>query len=92
MCEVIVLATLNLDALVTAREAQDHPGLRSLGVCRHTIASWRANERLAVVDQLGRSPRYRLRDLLLVERDTRRSGSSHRRRTCRSCLRVAERS
>lgn len=88
---MIVLATLDLDALVTAREAQDHPGLRTLGVCRHTIASWRALDRVAPVDQLGRSPRYRLRDLLLVERATRRSGTSHRRRTCRSCLRVAER-
>lgn len=82
---------VNLDALVTAREAQDHPGLKRYRVCRHTIASWRAAGRLTVRDMRGRSPRYRFGDIVRVERDTRLSGTSHRADSCRSCARAAER-
>lgn len=82
---------MHFDALVTAREAQDHPGLKRYRVCRHTIASWRATGRLEVRGKRGRSPLYRFGDVLQVERDTRVSGQSHRTDGCRSCLRVAER-
>lgn len=82
---------MNLDALVTAREAQDHPGLKAQRVCRHTIAWWRTSGRLTVKGKRGRSPLYRFGDVLQVERDTRLSGYSNRAEECRSCLRVAER-
>lgn len=83
---------MDLDALVTAREAQDHRGLKAQNVCRHTIASWRARGRLEVKDKRGRSPLYRFGDVLRVERDTRlMTKHSHRSRRCRSCDREAER-
>lgn len=78
---------MNLDALVTAREAQDYPPLKAHGVCRHLIGMWRAGGRLTVRSMRGRSPEYRFGDILRVERDTRLSGTSHRLRTCRSCER-----
>jgi hypothetical protein len=83
---------VDFDALVTAREAQDHPGLKALGVCRHMICDWRAAGRLAVRARRGRSPLYRFGDVLVVERDMRlKKRFSHRSKECRSCLRVAER-
>ena len=83
---------MDLDALVTAREAQDHPGLKAQRVCRHTIAWWRSSGRLTVRDRRGRSPLYRFGDVLQVERDTRlMTKHSHRSEVCRSCLRSAER-
>lgn len=87
-CEVIV----DLDALVTAREAQDHPGIKAQRVCRHTIAWWRTTGRLTVRSMRGRSPLFRFGDVLRVERDMRlMTKHSHRSGRCRSCLRAAER-
>jgi len=86
--EVIV----NLDALVTAREAQDYRALRAHHVCRHLIGMWRHAGRLTVQGKRGRSPLYRFGDILRAERDTRVSGSSHRAEGCRSCDRASERS
>jgi hypothetical protein len=74
--EVIV----NLDALVTAREAEDYLALRAARVTRHLIYTWRGAGRLKTKGKRGRSPLYRFGDILLVERDTRCSGSSHRGR------------
>lgn len=85
--EVIV----NLDAQVTAREAQDYPPLAKAGVCRHTIAWWRTTARIEPAGQRGRSPLFRWGDLLRAERDTRLSGLSRRSTRCRSCERSAER-
>ena len=82
---------MHFDALVTAREAQDHPGLKRHGVCRHTIAWWRSTGKVEPLDRRGRSPLYRFGDILVVERDTRLSGTSHRTAECRSCSRAAER-
>lgn len=69
---------MNLDALVTAREAEDYPALRAAHVTRHLIYVWRATGRLKAKGRRGRSPLYRFGDVLQVERETRRSGSSHR--------------
>lgn len=82
---------MHFDALVTAREAQDHPGLKRYGVCRHLIYVWRTAGRLVEHGKRGRSPLYRWGEILQVERDTRVSGQSHRTDGCRSCARVAER-
>lgn len=83
---------MNLDALVTAREAQDYPALRAARVCRHLIGMWRHAGRLTVKGQRGRSPLYRFGDILRAERDTRVSGRSRRQQGCRSCDRASERS
>lgn len=69
---------MNLDALVTAREAEDYPALRAVHVTRHLIYVWRAAGRLKARGHRGRSPLYRWGDILAAERDTRRSGSSYR--------------
>jgi hypothetical protein len=82
---------VNLDAKVTAREAQDYPPMKAYGVCRHTIAWWRRVDHIAPIGRRGRSPLYRWGDLLQTERDTRLSGQSHRSTRCRSCERAAER-
>lgn len=83
---------MHLDALVTAREAMDHPGLRAQRVCRHTIAWWRTSGRLTVRGKRGRSPLYRFGDLLEAERDTRLAVKRSRRSaTCRSCDRAPAR-
>lgn len=83
---------MNLDAQVTAREAQDYPPLARAGVCRHTIAWWRSAGQIEPAGQRGRSPLYRWRDVLRVERDTRLSPRGAPRTTrCRSCERAAER-
>lgn len=71
---------VNLDAQVSAREAADYPPLKSAGVTRHLIYVWRGLGKLEPVAQRGRSPLYRFGDILAVERDTRRSGASHRGR------------
>jgi hypothetical protein len=85
--EVIV----DLDAEVTAPEAQSYKPLKVHGVCRHTITWWRRAGHIAPVGKRGRSPLYRWGDLLRAERDTRMSGQSHRSSRCRSCERVSER-
>jgi len=69
---------VNLDALITAREAEDYPALKAAHVTRHLIYVWRAEGRLTTQGTRGRSPLYRFGDILLVERDTRRSGLSRR--------------
>lgn len=81
---------MNLDAQVSAREAEDYPPLREAGVCRHLIGMWKTLGKLCPVGQRGRSPLYRWGDVLQVERDTRRSGQSHRSDGCRSCARASE--
>jgi hypothetical protein len=65
---------VDLNACVTAAQ-----GARVAGVSRHLVGTWVAGEKLRPVDRSGRSPLYRLGDILAVERDTRRSGYSHRR-------------
>lgn len=81
---------LDLDALVSAREAQDHPGLKALGVCRHMICDWRRAGRLVVRRTRGRSPLYRFGDILQVDRAMRlQKRYSHRVKVCRSCSRVS---
>lgn len=74
--EVIV----NLDALVTPREAEELPALRAHHVTRHRIGQWARQGRYPVRGHRGRSPLYRFGDILRVERDTRCSGLSHRGR------------
>lgn len=69
---------MDLDALVSAREAEDYPPLQAQGVTRRLIYEWRADGRLKPRGQRGRSPLYRFGDILRVERDTRRSGCSYR--------------
>lgn len=86
-----MLATLDLDALVTAPEAQVHPGLKHLRVCRHTMAWWVTVGKLKPRGRRGRSPLYRFGDLLEIERDARPVGLRRRKSECRSCLRAAER-
>lgn len=69
---------MNLDALVTPREAEEHPALKAYRVTRHRIGQWAGQGRFPVCGRRGRSPLYRFGDILRAERDTRRSGSSHR--------------
>lgn len=81
---------VNLDAQVTAREAQDW--LKTARVCRHTIAWWRATGRIKPVGRRGRSPLYRWGDVLAVEHAARSSPlGAPRSSRCRSCDRAAER-
>jgi hypothetical protein len=82
---------VNLDALVSAREAAGYPPMAHNGVCRHTIGMWKTLGKLSPVGMRGRSPLYRWGDVLQVERDTRCSGNSRRSSTCRSCDRASER-
>lgn len=69
---------MNLDALVTAREAEDYPALRANHVSRFLIGMWKRLGKLEPKGQRGRSPLYRFGDILEVERDTRRSRHSRR--------------
>lgn len=62
--------TVDLDARVTAAE-----GARLLGVERHVIYMWRRNGKVQAQDK-----RYRLGDLLVAERDTRRNDPAGQRR------------
>jgi hypothetical protein len=55
-----------------------HLAARLVGVSRQLINSWRASGRLQPVGRRGRSPLYRLGDILRVEADTRRSSQSRR--------------
>lgn len=68
--------SFNPDALVTAAEAAASPHLH--GVSRQLIGMWRHLGKLSARGTRGRSPLYRYGDLLQVERETRRSGYSHR--------------
>lgn len=77
---------MDLDALVTATEAAASPHLRG-DVCRHLIGMWKTTGKLQPAGRRGRSPLYRYGDILEVERQTRRSGYSHRQSECNSCLR-----
>jgi hypothetical protein len=61
---------VNLDALVTAPEI--HAVMPD--VTRHMVGMWVRQQRLAPRGHRGRSPLYRLGDVLAVERNTRESG------------------
>lgn len=61
------------DVRITAAEAA-----RLLGVTLHCIVQWRITGKLEIAGYRGRRPEYRLLDLQLIERATRRSGKSHR--------------
>lgn len=63
----------DLDAQLPA-----HLAAAMVGVSRQLINYWRSSGHLTPVDADGRSPLYRLGDLLAVERDMRRSPQSHR--------------
>lgn len=80
---------MNLDALVTATEAAASPALDD--ICRHLIGMWKVTGKLEVKGRRGRSPLYRYGDVLDVERQTRRSGFSHRI-ACSACRKAAQRS
>ena len=55
-----------------------HLAAAMVGVSRQLINYWRTSGKLHPVAYDGRSPLYRLRDVLHVERATRRSPHSHR--------------
>jgi hypothetical protein len=78
---------VDLDALVTATEAAASPHLQ--GVCRHLIGMWKTLGKLEVKDRRGRSPLFRYGDVIEIERQTRRSGYSHRSDECSSCRRAS---
>jgi hypothetical protein len=71
-----VRTVVDLDALVTATEAAASPHLH--GVSRHLIGMWKLAGKVQTRGKRGRSPLYRYGDLVVVERETRRSGRSHR--------------
>lgn len=71
---------VDLDALITARDAERYPPLAAARVTRRLVYEWRADGRLTPAGQRGRSPLYRFGDILAVERDTRLSGTSYRGR------------
>ncbi len=56
-----------------------HLAAMKVGVSRQLINWWRTAGKIQPVAMDGRSPLYRLGDLLEVERATRRSNRSHRR-------------
>ncbi len=64
---------MDLDAKLPA-----HLAARLVGVSRQLINYWRASGALTPVAVKGRSPLYRIGDLVEVERDMRRSSRSHR--------------
>jgi hypothetical protein len=70
--------TVNRDALVTAREAEDYPAFKQRRVTRHLIGMWKHMGKLAPAGKRGRSPLYRWGDLVDVEVATRTSGRSAR--------------
>jgi DNA-binding transcriptional MerR regulator len=55
-----------------------HLAARLVGVSRQLINYWRASGLIQPVGHRGRSPLYRLGDILRVEADTRRSSQSRR--------------
>lgn len=61
---------MNLDALVTAPEVS----IMMPDVSRHLVAMWARNGQLTVRGRRGRSPLYRLGDVMSVERTMRLSG------------------
>lgn len=63
---------VDLNARVTASEAA-----RYLGVTRQLVNSWRTRGKI----HKGQDGKYRLRDILIVDRAVRRSGHSHRQPT-----------
>lgn len=63
----------DLDAKLPA-----HLAAAMVGVSRQLINYWRRSGRLEPVAVDGRSPLYRLGDILDAERDMRRSPQSHR--------------
>jgi class 3 adenylate cyclase len=65
----------NEDALVTGAEAA-----RALRVSRQVVAMWKATGKLEPKGRDGRSPLYRLGDVLDADIAARNSGYSHRKR------------
>lgn len=64
---------MNLDALITGAQAA-----RLANVTRANVCAWVTAGKLTAKRHRGRSPLYRLGDVLAVERETRQSGKSHR--------------
>jgi hypothetical protein len=62
------------DALVTGAQAA-----RAVGVTRQVIGMWKLAGKLKPQKQRGRSPLYRLGDVIDVDIAARNSGYSHRR-------------
>lgn len=62
------------DKLITAREAE----MLAPGLDRHTVYRWATRGQLAPVAHRGRSPLYRLADVLDCERRTRGNRQSCR--------------
>lgn len=65
--------TYDTESYVTAAE-----GARALGVSRQVIAMWKANEKIRPRRRRGRSPLYRLGDLMEANAEALASGYSHR--------------
>ena len=68
-----VVGVIDMDALITGAQAA-----RLAGVTRAAVCIWRNRGRLEVRRTRGRSPLYRLGDVLDVERETRQSGKANR--------------
>lgn len=64
---------MDLDAKLPA-----HLAAAMVGVSRQLINDWRKRQLIKPVTMRGRSPLYRLGDILAVEAATRRSPNSHR--------------
>jgi DNA-binding transcriptional MerR regulator len=64
---------VNLDALITGTQAA-----RLAGVSKQLIRRWRLLGHLQPADPTPGRPRYRVRDVLAAERDTRRAPQSNR--------------
>lgn len=62
------------DALVTGAQAA-----RAIGVSRHLIGMWKLAGKLVPRKHRGRSPLYRLGDVIDADIAARSSGYSHRR-------------
>lgn len=63
-----------LELPVTATEAAQR-----LGISSQLICMWRRAGKVAPIGQEGRSPLYRLGDLMVVERETRNSPHNRKR-------------